>query len=445
MTIDRRDPDTDQPASVPEAEQPDAGARELPRPSIRTLILSVYLPTVLFHIGHGAIIPILPLVALGLGASVVEAGVIVGLGGVGTMLFDVPAGILVGRIGERRSMNMAATVVALASIGIVLSTTTWMFALMVIVIGCMNAVWHLARLSYVADALPPELMGRAMSALGGMMKLGLFLGAFAGAGVITVMGTDGAFYLCAALAVLAAACLTVFLGVGTDAQGHGGTGHQRVRLRKVLVSNARVFATAGSGVMAIGIMRSARQVVFPLFAAQAGFSPSTVSVVFGIAGAIDMALFYPAGLMLDRLGRRFMAISCLAVMAFGLLLIPLATNVTTLVAVAIVIGLGGGLGSGIVMTLGADLSPKLGRSEFLGAWRLISDVGTAGGPFIVSAVSGVATLGASAVVIGATGLTSAGLLWLCMPETLPGKVSKRGGWLREQGHEATPEVSTEVA
>src|SRR4028118_1976007 len=49
-------------------------------------------------------------------------------------------------------------------------------------------------------------------------------------------------------------------------------------------------------------------------------------------------------------------------------------------------GGGTGLGSGIVMTRGSDFAPAIGRAEFLGVWRLVSDVGTAGGPLVVAGV-----------------------------------------------------------
>ena len=42
-----------------------------------------------------------------------------------------------------------------------------------------------------------------------------------------------------------------------------------------------------------------------------------------------------------------------------------------LVPVALLLGFGNGLGSGIVMTLGADFAPARGRAEFLGVWRLV--------------------------------------------------------------------------
>ena len=82
------------------------------------------------------------------------------------------------------------------------------------------------------------------------------------------------------------------------------------------------------------------------------------------------------------------------------------------------IGFGNGLGSGIVMTLGADFAPSTGRAEFLGVWRLIGDVGTAGGPLLVAVVEIGGSLAAASVAVGAIGLAGAVVLFGWLPETL---------------------------
>jgi MFS family permease len=105
-------------------------------------------------------------------------------------------------------------------------------------------------------------------------------------------------------------------------------------------------------------------------------------------------------------------------MATGMVLIPLTDGFGSLVAVGLLLGFGNGLGSGIVMTLGSDFAPAVGRAEFLGVWRLVSDVGTAGGPLVVAAVEGAASLAAASTVVGAFGFVGAVLVALRMPEPL---------------------------
>ena len=80
-------------------------------------------------------------------------------------------------------------------------------------------------------------------------------------------------------------------------------------------------------------------------------------------------------------------------------------------------GLGNGLGSGTMMTTGADLAPRDGTGEFLAVWRLIGDVGHAAGPWIVGEIADVSGLGLSAVVLSGVGYMAVAIfLWL-VPET----------------------------
>src|SRR5439155_4275277 len=155
----------------------------------------------------------------------------------------------------------------------------------------------------------------------------------------------------------------------------------------------------GVGSTAIGTLRASRQAVVPLWADHIGLGASATSVVYGISTGMEVLLFYPAGSAMDRFGRKSVAIPCLATMSVGMMLLPLTHAFWTLALVGLLIGFGNGLGSGIVMTLGADFSPAIGRAQFLGAWRVCGDIGTAGGPLGVAGVTAAATLGGAAVLV----------------------------------------------
>ncbi|HZN78064.1 MAG TPA: hypothetical protein VFC01_00020, partial [Mycobacterium sp.] len=61
-----------------------------------------------------------------------------------------------------------------------------------------------------------------------------------------------------------------------------------------------------------------------------------------------------------------------------------------------------------------DVSPTVGRAQFLGAWRVCADMGIGGGPLLIGALTAAASLTAAAVAIGGLGLAAAWLLhrWL---------------------------------
>ena len=89
--------------------------------------------------------------------------------------------------------------------------------------------------------------------------------------------------------------------------------------------------------------------------------------------------------------------------AVACLLLPLVTTAAGLAAILVLISFANGLGSGIVMTIGADTAPEAGRAQYLGGWRLCGDIGNTGGPLLVGLVSLVAPLATACVVVGTLG------------------------------------------
>src|SRR5512147_720501 len=144
-----------------------AGTQDEQRFTLRSLAFSVYLPTFFFSIGQGAVLPIIPLFALELGASVAAAGAVVGMRGLGLMLFDLPGGVAVSRFGDKGVMVLGTAMVALVAIGASLSGSVVVLAALMLIMGGGWAFWQLARLAYVSEVTPIQQRGRALSLVGG--------------------------------------------------------------------------------------------------------------------------------------------------------------------------------------------------------------------------------------------------------------------------------------
>ena len=382
-----------------------------PTPTIRSLVASVYLPTLLFAIGQGTVIPVIAITATDLGASVALAGFIVAVRGIGTMAFDVPAGALVGRLGERTAMIVGTGILIAALLGCIVSPNPWVFAACMFVMGCGWAVFLLARLSYVSEVMPPDTRGRALSTLGGVQRIGNFIGPFVGAAAIWAIGLDGAYLTHVVLAVAACVVLVAIPDPHETSTMH----RQHLPVIEVLSEHRRSFLTIGAGAASLGVLRVCRQALLPLWGLQIGLDAAQVSLLFGISSAIDMTLFYPAGVASDRYGRRAVALPCCALLSLGFLTMPVTASFAGLALVGVLMGVGNGLGSGIIMTLGADLAPPDGRAAFLGAWRLVSDAGQAGGPLLAAGVTWAATLAAASVSIGVLGLAGMAVFAIYLP------------------------------
>jgi MFS family permease len=337
----------------------------------------------------------------------------VALRALGVLAFDIPAGWALARLGERATIFGASVAVVLTLVGFLLTDSVVVFAALSFVQGCGWSAWQLARMAHVAEVVSPALRGRAMSLLGGAARVGLLVGPFLGAGLSHFTGLHGVFVLDMVLCAAGAAVLlaSVPRGAGRSSATEGPP------VRALLRTHSRALLTAGFAATSIQALRQARNSLLPLWADHLGYSAQTASILFGISLGVEVLCVYPGGSVMDRFGRKAVAVPCLIIMGAGLALIPATRAALELALVAMALGVGNGLSSGVVMTLGADLSPAAGRVAFLGIWRVFGDIGTAGGPLAVAVVTAILSLGGAAVTVGAGGLAAALYVVRHVPET----------------------------
>lgn len=389
---------------------------------LRDIAVPVYGPTLLVSVGQGAILPLVALSARDLGAGIGLAAFFVALIGLGQLVGDLPAGALAARIGEQRAMIAACVLDAVALLGAFLAPNLILLALAIAAFGLSGAVFSLARLSYLSEAITLRLRARGMSTLGGTFRIGLFVGPFVGAALVSRWGISAAYAFAAAIS-LVAAVVCAFLPDVTREQRRerAATDRPHRSVLSVLAEHRRVLLTLGTGVLVISAARSTRQSIVPLWADSQGIDAATVSLIYGISAGVDMLLFYPGGAIMDRFGRVYVAVPAMIVLGLGFLLLPLTAAPPGVTAVAALMGLGNGISAGVVMTLGADAAPATERAQFIGGWRLCNDLGSAAGPLVVSVVSTIAPLAAAAVTMGV--LTWAGSAWLI--KWVPGNAPER--------------------
>jgi predicted MFS family arabinose efflux permease len=374
---------------------------------LRDVALAAYGPTIVSSIGHGAVLPVLALRARELGADVGTAAAVVALLGVGMLVASLPVSAIVARVGERRALVWAGVLDGLAmALGAVAGSVA-LLGVSVVVSGMTWTTFMMARQGFMIDAVPVTHRARALATLGGAHRVGVLVGPLLGAGTIALSGLGSVFVLAAVAALASAALAATMPDLGSERrEAQRERGHLSVW--RVLAEHRRVLLTLGVVVVVISASRSVRTGLLPLWADHVGISASTTSLIFALAGAVDIAFFYPGGWLMDRRGRTVVAVPVVLTVAVGALLLPVATSAWSVAAVVVLIAAGNGLGSGIVMTLGADAAPEDGRAQFLGWWRLCGDVGLSGGPLVVGAVAAVAPLAAACVVIGALGLAGTG-------------------------------------
>lgn len=369
----------------------------------------------------GASLPVVPLFAKSLGAGLAITGTVVALTGLGPVVFSIPAGLLISRFGVRQITIAIITAMLVTAIGTALSRSVVQLAIMRFISGALQSALVICRVSYMRQILAPEQRGRAIAAIGGTMRIGRFVGPIAGGFLAQKLGFPAVFWA-QALLTLPAVLLSTSKLQGIDREAEKGDTLKGLSEFAGLISNyKKTFLTAGITVFSLGLLRSSQQLVIPLWGDHLGLDVAQIGLIIGLASALDMILFYPAGIIMDKMGRKWAVLPCLIFMSISFGLLPLSTSFAGLLVVALLNGFGNGIGSGIVMTMGSDYAPKNATMSFLGVWFMISGAGSLIGPEGVGAIAEAVALGLAPLVIAAIGLGGALFTLIFVKEPLKSK------------------------
>ncbi len=387
----------------------------LPSPYDR-LLIPIYVPSFLMAISNQAMLLLLPLYALQVLNSPVFAALVVGCRGLGILIFDVPAGMLAGRFGDKAVLLGGLITHALAMLALAIASEQWLLPLLAIPLGGSMAAWFLGRQSYITDTCAAGERGRAIAVTAGVNRSGAFIGPVAGGFVAELFGYPVAFAAGAGFALVAAVIVLGFTHSIRPKQAPKTT--VLVVIGRILSSNRRLFVTAGFAALTIQLMRATQQLLVPLFGRMVGLEVATIGLIYSMCAALDMSLFYPVGVVMDRWGRKWTGVPSMLVFVLGLMLLPFAQGFYSLLAAGLVLALANGLSTGIVMIIGMDMAPPDQRSQFLGVWRLLGDLGVVSGPVLAGVLMNVATLAAVSFTVAGLGLLGASSFLFLVPETL---------------------------
>jgi MFS family permease len=170
-------------------------------------------------------------------------------------------------------------------------------------------------------------------------------------------------------------------------------------------------------------MRATRQLLVPLFGQAAGLDVAAIGIAYSLGTVVDIAMFYPSGVLADRWGRKWSAVPSMLLYALGLGLLPFVGGFNSLLAATLLLGFANGIGTGVVMIIGADFARESSQQgQFLGLWRLIGDLGITLAPLLAGVLVDAASLAVASVAVAGIGLAGTLVMALLVEETLRGSL-----------------------
>lgn len=384
----------------------------------KRLILPVYVPSLISASVHTATIILLPLYLLELKYSVATAAFAIAVRGLGLLLMDIPAGLLANRIGDKPIMVLGSATLLGAILLFGWFENLPLILMASVLLGSSNALNMMGRLSYVTDSCESHERGRVIAMMAGLQRVAGLIGPAVFSIAAKHLGFETTFFI---MAALVAGNLFMVMTFAQHIEAPQRRQAPVSGLWRILIEYRRVLMTAGFAGLALMMLRTGRQLLFPLFGHGIGLDVVHVGLLVSLSSAIDTLMFYPAGQIMDRRGRKWTSVPGMLILSLSMAVLPLLPTLPGMLVFAVVSGLGNGITSGVLLTIGSDLAPDAERNQFIGWWRLELDTGVMLAPVIVGAIAESISLAAASLAIMGFGLAGATILALFMKETLKKK------------------------
>lgn len=348
--------------------------------------------------------PVLSLFAQSLGAGPEQIGLIVSASTMTGVLLKLPGGALSDLYGRRRLLLVGLLAFALPPFLYPFVVDLTVLTGLRVAHGLATALFAPTALA-AAAAWAPDRRGAALGWYTASTQAGALLGPLLGGWLAHGAGMAAAFV---AAGVIGCAALALCGGLRLD-QPLPDAGPSSVRALllearaglRVLAGNRRLLvtsATEGARMIASGALMA----FLPVYGLTVGMNAGEVGLLFGAQGIVSFLSKPAMGRASDRLGRRPLILIGLLLCAGSFALIPHATELPALLALAACFGFGEAVVTTSTAALVADLSDVRAMGAGMGVRGAIVDIGHAAGPLLGGVlIAGLGYAGAFAVIAAA--------------------------------------------
>jgi predicted MFS family arabinose efflux permease len=383
------------------------------------------------QLGFGSVVPVLPLYARSFGVSQVSIGLAIAVYGLARFLVAVPVGQLCDRLGRRPALALGGLVTAAGNLLCAYAPSYPIFVGARFVAGVGAAFVLTAGQIVLADITTPAVRGRAMAIYQGTFLFAVGIGPFPGGVLAERFGLATPFVAYAIMGSLAA--LVGWLRV-PETMALRGRDHRpdapalslappfRAQLRLLagrvgfllvsLVSFASAFTRTGALFNVIPVLGQDRL----------RLSPDRIGFALALGSLAGFGFAYPAGVLVDRYGRKSVIVPATLLTGVSMLLFLMAPSYAWFVAACLVWSIAQGVGGVAPAAYAADVAPPRMNAAAMSLYRTLADSGYVIGPLALGLVTDGLGIEA-ALATGAGLLACAGVLfaWLAPESYDPGR------------------------
>ena len=357
-------------APPPDPAGPPARARPLATGAIACFWISLYL-----------YVPVLPLHAADLGASLSMVGTIVASYAIAQLLLRIPIGVFADLLGRRRPLALASIALSgVAALWLAIAPDPWSLFWARSLTGLAAAGWVVISVLYAAY-YPPERATRATSAMMGANTAGILIATPIGATIADLWDVRASFLAATVVAAVGMALLAAAPEPAMPRSRYSPATFRRVLGRTDLwvVSLAAISLIFVTFATAFGFL--------PLLAEARGAGTAEVGWVATatVGAALPGVLVTPA--LVDRIGVRGTLLASSVVSALALVAMPGAASWELVAVLQIPAGAGRGVLTTLLLSLALRAAPPSEQATAMGVYQATYSVGMFAGPALSGAVA----------------------------------------------------------
>ncbi len=348
----------------------------LPVPYRRSIILFC-IATFFYWLGLYLFVPIFPVYAQSMGASLSMVGVVVASYAFPQLLLRIPMGIYYDSMKKRKPMvAMAMVAVSAGALGLGLAPNVTFLLIGRIITGIGGATW-VAFTVYMASYYPRQSGARAIGLINSVNCIALVVATFSGGIIAEYWSPRHTFFIAALLGMVG----LVILLIGRESAAQSASNISFASFKKV-VSSRLLLVVSFMGVLLQFAMFAGIFGFVPIYAVRIGASSADLGMITTVAlaaAAVAAILSIPVA---ERIGYPVTIMIGSILIAVALVSIPIIHTIPMLIAIQVLNGFGRGILQTVLMALSIQGTAPQQRATAMGFYQAVYAVGMISGPMV---------------------------------------------------------------
>ena len=361
------------------------------------------------QLGFGGVVPALPLYAKSFGVSASAIGLAVAIYGLARFIVAMPSGQLCDRLGRRPTLAVGGVVSTLGNLWCAEAGSFSEFIAARFLAGAGAGLVLTAGQVVLADITTPDRRGRTMAIYHGAFLFAVGIGPLPGGLLADHLGLAAPFRAYGAAGFLVS--LLAWFAVGeTRGLSHSPGGRGWGRGPTLITQVRRLAAQAGFVLVCLvgwvnAVVRTGGlfNIIPVLGSVRLGLSVTEIGGGLALGSVIGVSVAYPAGILVDRLGRKAVIVPATVLSGLSLLMFCFAPSYPWFTAACVFWGVAMSVGGSAPVAYAADLAPRGMNAAAMSTYRMVSDFGYVIGPIVLGLV--VDGYGSITALVAAAGLT----------------------------------------